>query len=126
MKRAAEKQAYEAAALARDRLAAISKVMAGQQAVDDRAGDIDAIGVAREGRQGAGYVLNVRSGRIVGHNEFPFAPQGQETEAELAGEFVREYYARAVDLPDGGPACRPKSPSPIWWPLRSARGWAAR
>ncbi|MYB16047.1 MAG: excinuclease ABC subunit UvrC [Chloroflexi bacterium] len=99
MKRAAEKQAYETAALARDRLAAISKVMAGQQAVDDRAGDIDAIGVAREGRQGAGYVLNVRTGRIVGHNEFPFALQGQETEAELAGEFVREYYARAVDLP---------------------------
>ena len=25
--------------------------------------------------------------------------QGQETEAELVGEFVREYYARAVDLP---------------------------
>ena len=99
MKRAADAQAYEAAALARDRLAAISKVMSGQQAVDDRAGDIDAIGVAHEGRQGAGYVLNVRSGRIVGHNEFPFTLQGQETEAELAGEFVREYYARAVDLP---------------------------
>lgn len=99
MKQAADAQAYEAAALARDRLAAISKVMAGQQAVDDRAGDIDAIGVAHQGRQGAGYVLNVRSGRIVGHNEFPFAVQGQETEAEMAGEFVREYYARAVDLP---------------------------
>ena len=99
MKDAAAARAYESAALARDRLAAIAKVMAGQQAVDDRAGDIDAIGVAREGRQGVGYVLNVRSGRIIGHNEFPFALQGQETEAELAGEFVREYYARAVDLP---------------------------
>ncbi len=99
MQDAAADQAYEAAALARDRLAAIAKVMAGQQAVDDRAGDIDAIGVAHQGRQGTGYVLNVRSGRIVGHNEFPFALQGQETEAELVGEFVREYYARAVDLP---------------------------
>ena len=99
MQEAAAGQAYEAAALARDRLAAIAKVMAGQQAVDDRAGDIDAIGIARRDRQGTGYVLNVRSGRIVGHNEFPFALQGQETEAEIAAEFVREYYARAVDLP---------------------------
>ena len=64
-------QAYEAAALARDRLAAIAKVMAGQQAVDDRAGDIDAIGVAHQGRQGTGYVLNVRSGAHRGPQRVP-------------------------------------------------------
>ncbi len=99
MRSAAAAQNYEAAALARDRLAAIARVMAGQRAIDDRAGDIDAIGIAREKRQGLGFVLNVRAGRIIGNNQFGFDLAGAEEIGDIAGEFVREYYARAADLP---------------------------
>ncbi len=99
MEAAAGDLRYEAAALARDRLRAVERVMAGQQAVDDRAGDIDAIGIAQEGRLAIGYVLNVRSGRIVGNSEYALKLPGADDPGEIASEFLREYYSRATDLP---------------------------
>lgn len=90
---------FEAAATNRDRINAIRKVMTEQKIVDPRRGDQDVLGLAAEGREIIGHVLTIRDGKMIGGHAYRLKATGQETTEELTGEFVREYYGRAMDVP---------------------------
>ena len=96
---AADEQDYETAAKHRDRLNAIDKVVAEQKITDLRGGYIDVIAVAREGREAQATVLRIRGGKMIGRGTYELTVIGEETDAEMLDDFVREYYDRAPEVP---------------------------
>ncbi|MCY3800988.1 MAG: excinuclease ABC subunit UvrC [Chloroflexi bacterium] len=99
MEIAAAELKFEAAALMRDRIRSIEKVIVEQKMVDPRRGDRDVVGIARDGREAMGQVLNVRNGKVVGQETYRLQVTGGETDEEITSEFVREYYHRAPEVP---------------------------
>ena len=99
MWRSADDQDYETAAKHRDRLKAIDKVVGEQKINDLRGGHIDVIAVAREGREAQATVLRIRGGKMIGRGTYELTVIGEETDAEMLDDFVREYYDRAPEVP---------------------------
>lgn len=96
---AAEDQDYEMAARHRDRLKAIEQVVAEQKITDLRGGHIDVIAVAREGRDAQATVLRIRGGKMIGRGAYELVVTGEETDAEMLDDFVRDYYDFAPEIP---------------------------
>ncbi len=90
---------YETAAKHRDRLKAVEKVVAGQKITDLRGGQLDVIAAARDGREAYASVFRIRGGKMLGRQSYELAVTGEETDAELLDDFVREYYDRAPEIP---------------------------
>ncbi len=84
---------YEQAAIYRDRIAKLKRVQQ-KQFVDGVAGDLDLLGVWRDGDRLAVHLVSVRGGRNMGGRTlFPKAPLGQQ-EGEILAAFISQYYQR--------------------------------
>ncbi|MBM4437370.1 MAG: excinuclease ABC subunit UvrC [Actinobacteria bacterium] len=90
---------YEQAAATRDRIRAVEKVVAEQKVVDPLGSDLDVVGVARDGREAFATVFTIRAGKMIGREHYELAVTGEETDAEMLDDFVREYYDRAPEVP---------------------------
>lgn len=90
---------YEAAAAVRDRLRALAKTVGREQAVDGLGGGLDACAVARDGGLGCGIVLRVRGGKVLTTHEFLLNDRLERPTEEFLGQLLREYYARAGEVP---------------------------
>ena len=44
-------------------------------------------------------VFRIRGGKLIGHHHYDLTVTGEETEAEMLDDFVREYYDRAAEVP---------------------------
>ena len=98
---ASDNENYETAALFRDRITAIKNVLTKQKVSNPgaRDGPIDVLAAARTERDAVATVLRIRGGKMIGHETYQLIVTGEETEGELLGEFVREYYDRAPEVP---------------------------
>ncbi len=98
---AADGEDYETAAKFRDRLRDMDKVVAEQKVSDPDARDreIDVLAAAREGRDAMAAVFRIRGGKLIGHQTYGLRVTGEETNAEMLNDFVREYYDRAAEVP---------------------------
>jgi excinuclease ABC subunit C len=99
MRAASAAQAYERAAMLRDRVGAIERALAGQRVVLHDAVDIDAFGLHREGTAVDISVLHVRDGKLLGHRLHHFAHQ-EFPDDEIVGSFVAQFYDRGETVPD--------------------------
>ncbi len=99
MRELARRRLFEEAARLRDLAARLRKTAAGRQLVDGITGDADLCGVAREGTEASGLVLRVRGGHILTSHHFSFSVKLESMPAELMAQLLREYYARAGDIP---------------------------
>ncbi len=104
MKAAAARQAYEQAAVIRDRLQALTKLKHQQIAVNDVHLDADAIGMAARGLEVCVLKLEIRSGKINGTSTFFLQTEGQPFEEVLDAFFTQHYsqspyVARHILLP---------------------------
>ncbi len=82
---------FERAAILREQVAAIRRLMA-KHHVSGGARDADVICADMRGSEAAVVVLSIRGGMIQGHRTFfPTAPSGTE-EAELLTAFIAQYY----------------------------------
>jgi excinuclease ABC subunit C len=95
---AAERQDFETAAVIRDRIRSLEKLMEGQIAVSDYAFDCDALGSRREGMELCVLKLEVRGGKITGTSTFFMSAEG-ETDADVLSAFVRQHYPQASRIP---------------------------
>jgi len=95
---AAEK--FEAAALVRDRIAAVESTFARQKVHTPGKGDMDIVGVAGSGGRWAAAVLHGSHGRISGIRTY-LLPEGLEEreEGELLADFLRAFYEVAGRVP---------------------------
>lgn len=100
MQQAAEAHDYEQAAVFRDQITALRHVQ-GQNDAEYGQGEADVVACATEAGQVCIHVLFIRQGRILGSKSyFPKDPLG-ESESELLGHFLPQFYIglRNLDVP---------------------------
>jgi len=103
MQQAAERYHYEAAARLRDRIVALRRVTEGQKVVWRSRIDMDLIAAARARGQACVQVFLVRGGKLIGQEHFILDGVTDQSDAELFGEFFKQFYtARAAQTAGGG------------------------
>jgi excinuclease ABC subunit C len=99
MQTAAEELDFEKAAKIRDQLQSIDAVMQRQKVLNTDGGDQDVIAVVKDDRGSAIQMLYVRNGKLIGQRQFFLDGASEAAPAEAVGEFVKQYYADAPDVP---------------------------
>jgi excinuclease ABC subunit C len=99
MQRAATDQAFEQAALFRNRLRAVRSLLERQRIANEAVGTLDAIAVAAEGGDANAQVFQVRDGVLADRQSFYLENAARRDEGEVAEEFVLQYYATALAIP---------------------------
>ncbi len=99
MAAAAEAEEFERAALHRDRLKAIRSLFERQQVAGGSVGTADLIGVAVEGADANAQVFQVRDGILAERQSFYLDNQGERDLAEVAEEFIGQYYSASPAMP---------------------------
>jgi len=99
MDRKAKVQQYEAAAILRDRLAKLERTVSRSRTVAGLQQNLDACGVARDGREACGVILRIRKGKILTVHHFHFSARLESITADFQAHLLREYYPRAGDFP---------------------------
>jgi excinuclease ABC subunit C len=96
---AAEALQFEAAAVLRDRMAAITETLEKQRMVSLSGGNQDIYGVCRESDLTQVCALFVRQGKLLGQKDFPLLKIGGQTQA-LLSSLIKQYYDGTADLPE--------------------------
>jgi excinuclease ABC subunit C len=99
MEAAAAEREFERAALHRDRLAAIQSLFERQRVAGGTVGTADLIGVAAEGQDANAQVFQVRDGILAERQSFYLDNQAERDLAEVAEEFVGQYYSASPAMP---------------------------
>jgi excinuclease ABC subunit C len=99
MTEAARAQEFEQAALERNRLRAVRSLLERQRVANDAVGTLDAVAVAVEGTDANAQVFQVRDGVLSDRQSFYLDNEGQRGLAEVAEEFLLQYYAGAMSIP---------------------------
>ncbi len=99
MRRAAEEQRFEQAAIHRNRLAAVRHLMERQWAKGDTLGTLDVVGLAVEDDAANVQVLQVRDGVMQDRQSFHLDLGGVHDVATIVEQFAIEYYALAMVIP---------------------------
>jgi excinuclease ABC subunit C len=99
MEAAAVAHEFERAALHRDRLKAIQSLFERQRVAGGSVGTADLIGVAAEGADANAQVFQVRDGILAERQSFYLDNQAERDLAEVAEEFVGQYYSASPAMP---------------------------
>jgi excinuclease ABC subunit C len=99
MEDAAAAREFERAALHRDRLKAIQSLFERQRVAGGSVGTADLIGVAAEGADANAQVFQVRDGILAERQSFYLDNQAEREMAEVAEEFVGQYYSASPAVP---------------------------
>jgi excinuclease ABC subunit C len=99
MEKAAGAREFERAALHRDRLKAIQSLFERQRVAGAAVGTADLIGVAAEGADANAQVFQVRDGILAERQSFYLDNQAERDLAEVAEEFVGQYYSASPAMP---------------------------
>jgi excinuclease ABC subunit C len=99
MEEAAAAQQFERAAVHRDRLKAIRSLFERQRVAGGSVGTADLIGVAVEGTDANAQVFQVRDGILAERQSFYLDNQGEREPAEVAEEFIGQYYSASPAMP---------------------------
>ncbi len=99
MRRASEQQHYEAAAKARDGLAALERAAGAQSVVLDTHSNLDVIAIASEGSRSAIVRFRVRFGRIIGRTVHLVDRSLDEDDGEILENALTEMYLDKESVP---------------------------
>ncbi len=91
MEQASETLAFERAALLRDQIADLRKIQA-QQVAESGEGDADVLAASLKAGSVCVHALFVRQGRILGSRSYFPKEQLAETQAEVLGAFIPQFY----------------------------------
>lgn len=90
---------FECAAVLRDRIKAVGRVTQDQLMVANENRDQDVIGAAIQDDTALVAFLQVRAGRLVKQDQYPFAHAKDRSLAEVVDAFLTQHYARAALIP---------------------------
>jgi excinuclease ABC subunit C len=99
MLQAADELKFEEAALMRDRVKAINRVLEKQRVVSTGMEDQDVVALARDKGDACVMLLTIRGGKVMGQQEYVLQGAQDETEAEILEKFLEQYYDSATNLP---------------------------
>jgi excinuclease ABC subunit C len=96
MERAAAEEKFERAAVLRDQIQSLNKVLERQKIISTEEVDQDVIGVVRQGDDACVELFFVRKGRLVGQEAFFFDKVAGWSDGEILSAFIRQFYGKAV------------------------------
>ncbi len=99
MQAAAKELDFEAAALYRDQLQAIDKVVAKQKVIAAAGTDQDVIAFAREEGDACVQVFFIRHGKLIGREYFLLEGTDEASDEEVLQDFVTQFYDEAAHIP---------------------------
>lgn len=99
MEKAAESLEFERAAKLRDQLQSIENVLSKQKVLSNDKTDQDVIAVVKDDRGSAIQMLYIRGGKLIGQRQFFLDGSVDAQPSEAVGEFVKQYYADAPEVP---------------------------
>ncbi len=99
MKEAAKVLEYEKAALLRDRIDAIQRVIEGQRIAARVKGEQDAIAFAQDNNQACVQVFFIRGGKLIGRESFILQGTRSEEPQQIMTSFVKQFYHSAPYIP---------------------------
>jgi excinuclease ABC subunit C len=99
MHAAADAQEFEQAAMYRNRLSAVRSLLERQRIANAGVGTLDAVAVAAEGTDANAQVFQVRDGVLADRQSFYLENEAGRDEAEVAEEFIVQYYATSPAIP---------------------------
>jgi excinuclease ABC subunit C len=99
MRAAAAAQEYEQATLERNRLRAVHSLLERQRVANESVGTLDAVAVALDGTEANAQVFQVRDGVLSDRQSFYLANETERDLAEVAEEFMLQYYAGHSSIP---------------------------
>ncbi|HEY7961684.1 MAG TPA: excinuclease ABC subunit UvrC [Solirubrobacteraceae bacterium] len=99
MRAAAAAQEFEQATLERNRLRAVHSLLERQRVAKESVGTLDAVAVAIDGREANAQVFQVRDGVLSDRQSFYLANETEGGVAEVAEEFLLQYYGGHMSIP---------------------------
>ena len=99
MKAAAQQLQFERAALLRDQIKAIEKVIEGQRIAVTLQGEQDIIGLAQNEKQAYVELFFIRNNKLIGQDHFIMEGVHGESTGQIMTGFVKQYYAAASYIP---------------------------
>lgn len=99
METLAEGLEFERAAAIRDRIRAIERINERQKVVSVDGEDQDIIGLARDCRRAVIHAFFIRTGRLIGQENFNLDISEDDQAEVLLGQFLKQYYQASVSLP---------------------------
>jgi excinuclease ABC subunit C len=90
---------FEEAADIRDRIRLLRRAWEHQKVVSPELGDLDVLGVYREGKDAALQAFFVRSGMMIGVRGFSLKGAGGMAQADILHDFILGFYSREVIPP---------------------------
>jgi excinuclease ABC subunit C len=99
MRAAAAAEEFEQATLERNRLRAVHSLLERRRVAGASAGTFDAVAVAIDGREANGQVFQIRDGVLTDRQSFYLSNETERGLAEVAEEFVLQYYAGHLSIP---------------------------
>ena len=99
MRAAAVAEEFEQATLERNRLRAVRSLLERRRVANASAGTFDAVAVAIDGRDANAQVFQVRDGVLSDRQSFYLANETERGVAEVAQEFMLQYYAGHLSIP---------------------------
>ncbi len=99
MRAAAAAREYEQATLERNRLRAVRSLLERQRVANESVGTLDAVAVALDGTEANAQVFQVRDGVLSDRHSFYLANEAERDLAEVAEEFMLQYYAGHASIP---------------------------
>lgn len=99
MQKAAEALAFERAAVLRDQVQALQKVIERQKVVSATRSDEDVIAFVREDGQACVQIFFIRGGKLIGREYFILTGTQGEDDLEIMTSFVKQFYDEAAYIP---------------------------
>jgi excinuclease ABC subunit C len=99
MRAAAAEEEFEQATLERNRLRAVHSLMERRRVANESVGTLDAVAVAVDGRDANGQVFQVRDGVLSDRQSFYLSNEAERDVAEVAEEFMLQYYGGHMSIP---------------------------
>lgn len=99
MRKASDDFEFEKAAVIRDQIQAIERVIEGQQIATRVRGEQDVIAFAVEKNHAYVQVFFIRGGKLIGRDSFVLQGTSSEEPRQIMTSFVKQFYASALSIP---------------------------
>jgi len=99
MRAAAGAEEFEQATLERNRLRAVRSLVERRRVANESVGTLDAVAVAVDGRDANAQVFQVRDGVLSDRQSFYLSNETERGMAEVAEEFMLQYYGGHMSIP---------------------------
>ncbi len=99
MEEASARQQFERAALLRDKIEAIDRIMEKQKVISPHKENYDILSLARETARAAINLFSVRNGKLIAKQDFLLTNVADQTDGELLQTFIERFYSQHTHLP---------------------------